>query len=255
MIAGIVIGAYGDARADETPTTPSSPQAPPTPSAPPAAKVATDPSPDNKVAVPAPPPKKDNGEMALDQVRMLASGSTFWGTKLVETGSIGKYRLGGGSLELDVDRFFGRLGFGFRLEGLPWENLDVGYVRGEAYGGVVPLRWGREHVGSLALFAGLGGDGGRYWYAEDGRFFGIARIRLRVWPAPEIPFQATYVVMPAAYTGKDVYLHDHRLELAAGWKLLTFGARVGGTFAHGGEPNHLFWQAEIGTFVGFGLMP
>ncbi len=251
MLAGAVIVAGRTAHADDTPPSPPT-SPPPSPAAP---KVATDPSaPEGKPPPRPPEPKKPDPERALDQVRMLASESTFWGTRLVDTGSIGEYRLGGGSLELDVDRFFGRIGFGLRLEGLPWENFEVGYARGEAMLGLAPFAWGSDYVGSLAIFAGIGGDGGRYWYAEDGRFFGIARVRLRVWPAPDIPFQASYVVMPGAYTGKDVYLHDHRLELAAGWKLLTFGARVGGTFAHGGDPENLFWQMEIGTFVGLGVM-
>ena len=194
------------------------------------------------------------GPRAWGQVRLLASVSTFSGESLVETGSVGRYRLGGGNLELEADRLFGVVGFILHVGGFYIPDADeLSFIRGE--GGVAfgVASWEGEVPGGVLLGLGMGGDYGRYWFSEEGRFYGMARAHLRLWPSPDVPLQLTYTAVPGAYTAVDGYHHEHRIELATGWSMLTFGSRLGLAYTTGGEPSRTFSHVELGTFVGFGL--
>ncbi|MBL9022511.1 MAG: hypothetical protein JNL21_09925 [Myxococcales bacterium] len=202
----------------------------------------------------APPDEGDDPARAFNQIRMLLSGSTFSGRSLVGTGSVGRYRLGGASLELEAERVFGVAGFFVDVGGFYIPDSDeLGYVRGEGGAAFGVASWQGAAPGSVLLAAGIGGDYGRYWYAEDGRFYGLASARLRLWPSRDVPLQLAYTAIPAAFTAIDGHHHEHRVELATGWSLLTFGSRLGFAFTSGGEPHRTFSQVEIGTFVGVGL--
>ncbi len=202
----------------------------------------------------APSDEGEDPARAFNQIRMLLSGSTFSGRSLIGTGSVGRYRLGGASLELEAERVFGVAGFFVDVGGFYIPDSDeLGYVRGEGGAAFGVASWQGAAPGGVLLAAGIGGDYGRYWYAEDGRFYGLASARLRLWPSREVPLQLAYTAIPAAFTAIDGHHHEHRVELATGWSLLTFGSRLGFAFTSGGEPHRTFSQVEIGTFVGVGL--
>lgn len=197
----------------------------------------------------------------FQQIRIAANVVTFSGTQLVGVGSVGRYRLGGGALEIGVERFpFGRLGFGLLLQVFPPTTGAGGggddspvYVRGEGLVEAGLVTWEGAVPGSVVVGAGVGGDGPRYWFAEDGRFYGLALARLRLWLSRDTPLQLTYAAMPVAVATGDVSLHEHRFELATGYGMLTFGAKVAYTFLEGGAPERAFFQQELGAFVGLGV--
>jgi hypothetical protein len=191
---------------------------------------------------------------AFNQIRLLASISTFSGEKLVETGSIGRYRLGGGGLELDLERVFDFIGYMAHIEGFAAPDTDdLNFFRGE--GGLTfgVASWQGTVPGGVLVTVGCGGDVGRYWFAEEGRFYPLARARVRLWPGPDVPIQLSYTALPVAVSGAGGHLQEHRIELATGWSLLTFGSRLGFTVANAGEPRHTFSQLEIGAFAGMGF--
>jgi hypothetical protein len=221
---------------------------------------------DAKPSSPAQPANDADAEQKrfdqhFQQIRMAANVVTFSGTQLVGTGSVGRYRLGGGALELGVERLpFGRFGFGLLFQVFPPTSGAGGggddapfYVRGEGLVEAGLLAWEGAVPGSVLVGAGVGGDGPRYWFAEDGRFYGLAIARLRLWLSRDTPLQLSYAAIPVAVATGDVSLHEHRFELATGYKLLTLGTKVTYTFLEGGTPERAFFQQEIGAFVGIGL--
>jgi hypothetical protein len=208
----------------------------------------------------------ENAEQRLhdrhfQQIRLAASVVTFSGTELVGVGSVGRYRLGGGALDIGVERFpFGRFGFGLLLSVFPPTTGAGGgggespvYARGDLLAEAGLVTWEGAVPGSVVVGAGLGGDGPRYWFAEDGRFYGLALARLRLWLSRDTPLQLTYFAVPVAVATGDVSLHEHRFELGTGYGLLTFGTRVVYTFLEGGTPERSFFQQELGAFVGIGV--
>ena len=197
----------------------------------------------------------------FQQIRVAANVITFSGTELVGLGSVGRYRLGGGALELGVERFpFGRFGFGLLLNIFPPTN-SIGsggsealtYFRGDLLAEAGVATWEGAVPGSVVVGAGFGGDGPRYWFTEDGRFYGLALARLRLWLSRDTPLQLTYFAVPVAVATGDVSLHEHRFELATGYGLLTLGTKVVYTFLEGGTPARAFFQQELGAFVGIGI--
>lgn len=197
----------------------------------------------------------------FQQIRVAANAVTFSGTELVGVGSVGRYRLGGGALELGVERFpFGRFGFGLLFNIFP-PTMGAGgggsespfYARGDVLAEVGLATWEGAVPGSVVVGAGVGGDGPRYWFAEDGRFYGLTLARLRLWLSRDTPLQLTYFAVPVAVATGDVSLHEHRFELATGYGLLTLGTKVVYTFLEGGTPERAFFQQELGAFVGIGI--
>ncbi len=191
---------------------------------------------------------------AFNQIRLLAGMSTFSGERLVETGSVGRYRLGGGAIELDIERVFGVVGFMAHLEGFGAPDTDdLNFFRGEGGLTLGLASWRGDIPGGVLVTAGFGGDIWRYWFSEEGRFYPLARARVRLWPSRDVPVQLAYTALPVAVSGVDGHLQEHRIEIASGWSLLTFGSRLGFAVANAGEPRRTFSQAEIGAFVGIGF--
>lgn len=196
----------------------------------------------------------DEATPPFNQIRVAAGVSTFSGQRLVETGSVGRYRLGGGGLELDLQRVFGVVGFIAHLSGFVGPDTDeLNYIRGEAGLALGLGSWTGALPGGVMIGLGMGGDLGRYWFSEEGRFYPMARAQLRVWPSRDVPLQLTYAAMPVAVSAAGGHLQEHRIEIASGWKLLSFGSRLGFAYANTGEPRRTFSQLEIGTFVGLGF--
>jgi hypothetical protein len=196
----------------------------------------------------------EGGERPFNQLRALAGVSTFSGERLAGIGSIGRYRLGGGGIELDVQRVFEVVGFMAHIGGFAGPDTDeINYVRGEGGLALGIASWNGPVPGGVLIGLGLGGDLGRYWFAEDGRFYGMARGQVRIWPSRDVPLQLTYTALPLAHTAVGGHLQEHRVELASGWSLLTFGSRLGFTYVNAGEPRRTFSQMEIGAFVGLGF--
>lgn len=198
--------------------------------------------------------EEETAQPPYNQLRALVGVSTFSGERLVETGSVGRYRLGGGGVELEADRIFDVVGFMAHISGFAGPDVDeLNYVRGEGGLALGIGSWTGPAPGGVLIGLGLGGDFGRYWFAEEGRVYALARARLRVWPSRDVPLQLTYTALPIAHYAGGGHLQEHRIELATGWKLLAFGSRLGFAYANTGEPRRTFSQLEIGTFVGLGF--
>lgn len=192
---------------------------------------------------------------AADEARFELYGLTYSGTRLVGEASRGRYRLGGTNVAVAVDRFFGIPGFAARLEGFTTltGSSDLDFFRLEGAGAARVARWGGDFPGGVAVYAGVGGDLGRYWYAEDGRFYGLARAKARVWLSDETPLQVSYTAIPFALATGDVSLHEHRIEIASGYWIFGFGARIALTVVNGGSRDRTFVQQELGGFVSLGV--
>lgn len=194
----------------------------------------------------------------FDQIRALLSGALFSGTQLVGVGSRGRYVGGGPAIELNAERFFtDRLGAGGVLMGFPpGYNADlrkIAFFRGELFGEVAVGATGGALPCSLVLGAGAGGDLARYWFSENGRFYGLAFARGRLFPARDIRLQITYTAIPVALATTGVKLHEHRIEAGVSWKLLQVGTRFHTTIANGGIPDRTFVQQELGIFAGLSV--
>ena len=203
--------------------------------------------------------KRERIEARFERIRGLATGIMSSGTSLVDVGSRGRYRRGGVQLEVDVHRFFtDRFGFGLVLQGLPPAGTssaarDILFGRAEGFLEAAAASWEGSLPGSLVLGAGVGGDGPRYWFSENGRFYGAAFARLRLAPVRDTRAELTYTALPVALAAQHVRLHEHRLEIAVSWKLLQLGTRVAYTFSRGGEPVRDYFQQELGAFVGLSV--
>ncbi len=194
----------------------------------------------------------------FDQVRALVSGVLFSGTRLVGAGSRGRYVGGGGALELNAERFFtDRLGAGGVLAGFPPAmNADarkLAFFRGELFGLLALDAWGGALPGSAVVGLGAGGDLSRYWSSENGRFYGLAFGRLRLFTSRDTRGQITYTAIPVALATTGVKLHEHRIEAGVSWKLLQVGTRFHTTVANGGVPDRTFVQQELGIFAGLSV--
>lgn len=205
--------------------------------------------------------KREREARLFEQIRMLATGVMGSGTSLVGVGSRGRYHRGGVQLDLEVHRFFSdRFGFGLILQGFPptgggggGGDKEITFGRGEGYLEAGLASWGGALPGSLVLGAGLGGDGPRYWFSENGRFYGAAFARLRLLPSRDTRLQLTVAALPVALAAQHVRLHEHRVEIATSWKLLQLGTRIAYTFSRGGEPVRDFFQQELAAFVGISV--
>jgi hypothetical protein len=195
----------------------------------------------------------------FEQIRVSADGVLGSGTSLVGVGSLGRYRRAGGALEFDVHRMIrGWLGFGLAVQVLPpaasgGAGRDMVFGRGEGFLDAAVTSWAGALPGSLVLGAGFGGDGPRYWFSDHGRFYGIGFARVRLFLTRDTRLQITYAAIPAALATQRVRLHEHRFEVATGWKLLQIGTRLTYTFTRGGDPARDFFQQELGAFVGLSV--
>ena len=157
----------------------------------------------------------DHDARALNEVSIAASVSTYGGTRLAGTGSVGRYRLGSGAIELDVERFFDTLGIGVHVGAFPaaggGTTVQPLYVRIEGSAGIRLATWRGPYPGGVGVFAGLGGDLSPAWFAEDFRFYPTLRAKGRVWLSREVPLQLGYTALPAALAGEGLRMHEHRL--------------------------------------------
>lgn len=202
--------------------------------------------------------KRERRSRLFEQIRIAVDGVLASGTSLVGVGSRGRYHLGGGSLEFDIHRFVNDwFGFGIVFKGFPpaapGDDHLTAFGRGEGFLDAGVASWGGALPGSLVIGAGFGGDGPRYWFAEHGRFYGIAFGRVRLFLSRDTRLQLSYAPIPVALAAQHVRLHEHRFEVAAGWKLLQVGTRLTYTFARGGDPERAYFQQELGAFVGLSV--
>jgi hypothetical protein len=204
-------------------------------------------------ALKKPPPS------SVEEVRFGVAGSLVSGSKIEGHGSRQPYLAAVGELDLGAQRFFApRVGVDFALAFGPtasklstnrefFGRLDVALV-------AAPIR--REGVGggSLVLGFGTGLSGGdRYWWGPLRAYpYFVAKGR---WIAsPSLTFQAAYTFSPVdTAAAKELWVMDHRGELAVGVGLLQTGVRLSVTSVRGGDPYRTYDGAELGVFVGIGV--
>lgn len=203
--------------------------------------------------------KRERRSRQFEQIRLALSGVLGSGTSLVGIGSRGHYHRGGMAIELDVHRMLTDwFGFGLVFQGFPPTAPSDGgrelvFGRGEGFLDAGVASWRGSLPGSLVIGAGFGGDGGRYWFAEHGRFYAIAFGRVRLFLSRDTRLQLTYAPVPVALAAQHVRLHEHRLEVAASFRLLQVGTRLAYTFSRGGDPVRDYFQQELGAFVGLSV--
>lgn len=190
---------------------------------------------------------------------MSAGGSLVSGSLLEGHGSRRPYLDAAGELDLSAQRFFTphvgmtfALAFGPTLSKLSTERqffarFDLALVgaaiRREGVGG-----------GSLVLGFGAGVSGGdRYWWGPIRAYpYFVAKGR---WLASrELTFHAAYAFSPVdTAAAKELWVMEHRGELAVGVGLLQTGVRLAVTSVRGGDPYRTYDGVEVGVFVGIGV--
>lgn len=193
----------------------------------------------------------------LGQAHASIAAMAYGGTRLSGTGSLGRYRLGAGAIELDADRYFDWLGVGVHVGFFPAAGSGLGYdalyARIEGSIGAKLATWRGPVPGGVAIGVGLGGDYTPVWFADEWRFYPLLRAKARWWLSREVPLQLGYTVLPAA-AGKDgVSMHEHRWQLGSGYGLLGFGTRLGVAFVDVDTSPRSYLHHELGGYVSVGV--
>jgi hypothetical protein len=184
--------------------------------------------------------------------------SVFSGSRLRGIGSRERYRTGGAGIHINVERFPASLepfGIGLDLEGFPPSSYSSGrelaYVRAELAAMFAIAAWRGDLPGSIVAGGGFGGETTRDTYAEKGRFYYFPMVRIRTWPAKDVPLQLRYDFLLSHASG--LSFQDHRFEIASGYRLLLYGMRGAYTISEGGDPARTFVQQSISLFFGVGV--
>lgn len=193
----------------------------------------------------------------LGQAHASFAGVAYGGTRLSGTGSLGRYRLGTGAIELDADRYFDWLGVGVHVGFFPAAGSGVGYdalyARVEGSVSAKLATWRGSVPGGVAIGAGLGGDFTPVWFADEWRFYPLLRAKARWWLSSEVPLQLGYTVLPAAAGKEGLSMHEHRWQIGSGYGLLGFGTRLGVAFIDVDTSQRSYFHHEIGAYVSVGV--
>jgi hypothetical protein len=193
----------------------------------------------------------------LGQAHASIAAIAYGGTRLSGTGSLGRYRLGTGAIELEADRYFDWLGVGVHVGFFPAAGSGVGYdalyARIEGSLGAKLATGGGPAPGGVAIGAGLGGDFTPVWFADEWRFYPLLRAKARWWLSRDVPLQLGYTVLPAAAASSGVSMHEHRWQVGNGYGLLGFGTRLGVAFIDVDTSARSYFHHEIGAYVSVGV--
>lgn len=196
---------------------------------------------------------------SVEAVRLALGGSIVSGSRLEGHGSRRPYVEAAGELDLAAQRFFApRVGVDFALAFGPtaskldsdrqfFGRLDLALV-------AAPFRRDGVGGGSVVLGFGTGLSGGdRYWWGPLRAYpYFVAKGR---WLASSsLSLHAAYSFSPVDTAAtKELWVMEHRGELAVGVGLLQTGARLSVTSVRGGDPYRTYDAAELGVFVGIGV--
>ncbi len=216
------------------------------------------PPPPEPVAPPAAPVVGDRAPRERSTVEMarLDAGILYVrGLKKIGFGTLQRYEVLVGVIDLDVVRFpHERFGFEIHLHGGPVgvdENARVEIALSGA-GLVAPFRWKGRAPGSFVLGVGGAFELGRPVWLDPGFHgapFGLARFR--IFPTESVGLQATYRYVPI--TTNELPVQEHDVELGVSKGLLQVGARVRVDEVRGGEPYRLYRSIGGGLFVGLAV--
>jgi hypothetical protein len=193
----------------------------------------------------------------LGQAHASFSAMAYGGTRLSGTGSLGRYSLGTGAIELEAERYFDWLGVGVHVGFFPAAGSGLGYdalyARIEGSLGAKLATWRGPAPGGVAVAAGLGGDVLPVWFADEWRLYPLLRAKARWWLSRDVPLQLGYTVLPAAAASSGVSMHEHRWQIGSGYGLLGFGTRLGVAFIDVDTSPRSYFHHEIGAYVSIGV--
>jgi hypothetical protein len=200
---------------------------------------------------PSTPRERSTVEMA----RLDAGVFYVRGAKMIGQGTLIRYHVLVGVIDLDVTRFpHERLGFEIHVNGGPVgfdENARVEIGLSGA-GLVAPLRWKGKAPGSFVL--GIGGAfelGRPVWLDPGVHGAPFALARFRIFPNETFGLQTTYRFVPIATD--DLSVQEHDVDLGVSYGLLQLSARLRVDEATGGEPVRTYRSIGGGLFVGFAV--
>ncbi|UQA62240.1 hypothetical protein [Polyangium aurulentum] len=218
--------------------------------------VATEPSAEERAR------EKENEASALvNLVRYGGSGLYFRGTRLIGYGSRKPYH--GVSGGLDIAGAF------FLVKSAPWFGFEIGLRFGavllddddgpdgalESALLAAPARWHGALPGSFVL--GLGGGVSRprpAWLSAGVGAYPLALARLRLWPSRVVSLHAQWRFTPVTTDLiDDLFVQNHEVEVAVGWKALQVAARCRIDEVKGGDPERTYRGLGCGPFVGMAL--
>jgi len=188
----------------------------------------------------------------VEMARLDAGVFYIRGDKLVGYGTISRYQVLVGQIDLDVTRFpHERLGFEIHLNGGPVgfdENARV-ELGLSASGLVAPLRWKGRAPGSFVLGIGGAFEFGRPVWLDPG-FHGapFALARFRIFPGETVGLQTTYRFVPI--TTNELWLQEHDVDVGVSAGLLQVSLRLRVDEVTGGEPSRLYRAIGGGLFAG-----
>jgi hypothetical protein len=193
----------------------------------------------------------------LGQAHLSIAAIAYGGTRLSGTGSLGRYGLGTGAIELDADRYFDWLGVGVHLGFFPAAgtglDYDAVYARIEGSLGAKLATWRGPAPGGVAVGVGLGGDFTPAWFADEWRFYPLLRAKARWWLSSEVPLQLGYTALPAVAGKEGLSMHEHRWQIGSGYGLLGFGTRLGVAFVDVDTSQRSYFHHEVGAYVSVGV--